>query len=234
MALEDTGGSGYQFYDYQVQHQRSFPLLHSSSRWDLYRLVRVSCATNQTLSGSTSGAGADCRTSAEGGRFRGVGHIQMEAIDSCPIRFEMAAGTTPPSDPTRKSRLYTGPIAITATTSFKATLACANASEKKMLWLPTLTFTSEDDTHAMEDGRAHTRKTLKTDDEEEGHSLLSGKGGQEDEGFLPSVYEADPTWQPRVPASLNVSGVSAVATCAEQARPPPITLEYPFVWEKGY
>jgi DNA-binding beta-propeller fold protein YncE len=31
-----------------------------------------------------------------------------------------------------------------------------------------------------------------------------------------SEYEADPTWKPDAPAALNVSGVSAVATCAEE------------------
>jgi hypothetical protein len=32
--------------------------------------------------------------------------------------------------------------------------------------------------------------------------------------FLPSTYETDPTWKPQAPASLNISGVSAVA-CPE-------------------
>ena len=33
---------------------------------------------------------------------------------------------------------------------------------------------------------------------------------------LPSLYEADPEWKPVVPASLNVSGVSAVACSANE------------------
>lgn len=33
--------------------------------------------------------------------------------------------------------------------------------------------------------------------------------------FLPSIYEFDHSWQPVVPASLNVSGVSAVAVCPD-------------------
>ena len=136
VALEDTGGSVYQFYDYQVDHQRSYPLIHSSSRWNLYRLVRVSCAVNET-------SPSDCRTSADGGRFRGTARVQMEAIDECPIRFEMAEGAQPPPKPTPDSTLYTGPISISRTTSFRAALACGN--ESASAWLASsLTFASDD------------------------------------------------------------------------------------------
>ena len=136
VALEDTGGSVYQFYDYQVGHQRSYPLIHSSSRWNLYKLVRVSCAVNET-------SPSDCRTSADGGRFRGTARVQMEAIDECPIRFEMAEGAQPPPKPTPDSKLYTGPISISRTTSFRAALACGN--ESASAWLASsLTFASDD------------------------------------------------------------------------------------------
>lgn len=135
VALEDTGGSLYQFYDYQLNHQRSYPLLHKSDRWNLYRLVRVSCAVNPTTS-------SDCSTSADGGSFRGKAQIQMEAIDQCPIHFEMVEGTRPPPQPTKLSTLYTGLIEISGTTSFTATLACGNESENAFL-VSSVTFTSD-------------------------------------------------------------------------------------------
>jgi hypothetical protein len=137
ISYEDTGGSMYQFYDYQMEHQRSFPLLHNSSRWNLYRLVRVSCA-------STTNTSSDCRTSADGGRFRGTVTLQMEAIDPCPIRFETGAGTILPRTPTRGSQLYTAPIIISSSTTFKVALMCGDESEAQWL-VSSLAFTREDD-----------------------------------------------------------------------------------------
>jgi hypothetical protein len=137
VSLEDTGQSLYQFYDYQtaVTIQRSYPLLHRSSRWNLYRLVRVSCALNQTNS--------ECHTSVDGGWFRGTARIVMDAIDQCPIRFEMGVGTRPPAQPTVLSKLYTQPIEISQTSSFKAALACRNESVN--VWLvSSLTFIAAD------------------------------------------------------------------------------------------
>ena len=155
VVLEDTGGSLYQFYDYQLEHQRSYPLLHKSSRWNLYRLVRVSCALSQTTS-------SDCQTSADGGRFRGTIHIQMEAIDQCPIRFEMAEGTQPPPKPTPDSKLYTGPILLSATTSFRAALACGNESEN--VWLvSSLTFTTDAQQSLKSDDLTRDDSTLRSE-----------------------------------------------------------------------
>ena len=45
--------------------------------------------------------------------------------------------------------------------------------------------------------------------------LTTGAAAHTAAGFLPSVYEVDPSWEPEAPASLNIYGVSAVATCAE-------------------
>ena len=45
--------------------------------------------------------------------------------------------------------------------------------------------------------------------------LTTGAAAHTAAGFLPSVYEVDPSWEPEAPASLNISGVSAVATCAD-------------------
>jgi hypothetical protein len=67
----------------------------------------------------------------------------MDAIDQCPIRFEMGLGTRPPAQPTVLSKLYTQPIEISQTSSFKAALACRNESVN--VWLvSSLTFIAAD------------------------------------------------------------------------------------------
>ena len=73
----ERGGWEYQFYDYQLEHQSSFPLAHPSPRWNMYALVRVECAPGQS----------ECRNLFDGGWFRGQAEVSMAAINqSCPIR----------------------------------------------------------------------------------------------------------------------------------------------------
>ena len=66
----------------------------------------------------------------------------MEAIDTCPIKYEAESGGAPPRDPTRASKTYTAPIVVSSTTTFKVALACDGQSDKGWL-VSTLTFTKE-------------------------------------------------------------------------------------------
>jgi hypothetical protein len=147
----DSGTSQYQFYSYQLQHQRSFPLLHNSSTWNLYRLVRVQCQRTGRIS-----SGSFCHTLPTGGMFgaksnggmsnRGGAHggsggsggvmVVMTAIDNdCPIRY-----STDGTGLNDNSQEYLLPVFINETTVFKAALVC-DGTEGRDLFVSTLTFT---------------------------------------------------------------------------------------------
>jgi hypothetical protein len=142
----DSGTSQYQFYQYQLQHQRSFPLLHNSSTWNLYRLVRVQCQRNGTggsfchtlPTGGVFGAKPNEGTSNGGKAHGGSGGamVVMAAIDNdCPIRYN-----TDGTDLNDNSQEYLLPVFINETTVFKAALVC-DGTEGGDLFVSTLTFT---------------------------------------------------------------------------------------------
>lgn len=118
----EPGVGAYQFYDYQIRYQRNFPLLHESSQWNLYKLVRIYCASS--LGG--------CRNTADGGSFSGTGAVvTMNAIEQgCPIYY-----TTNGQQPTRDSWKFVSgqqPIPLNGTTRFKAALLCAHGNGSRI------------------------------------------------------------------------------------------------------
>ena len=72
------------------------------------------------------------------------GLLEMVSIDQCAIRYTAREGATPPDDPTSSAQQYAAPLSVSATTTFKAALACAGVHEREWL-VSSLTFTNDDD-----------------------------------------------------------------------------------------
>lgn len=132
----ETGASFYQWYDYQMEHQASFPLLHDSREWNLYKLVRVQCADSTTVLSAATNASVQCTTLHTGGVFSGVSAlVAMTAINAdCPIRY-----TVDGTGPTENGIEYLEPVKITDNTTFKAALVCDGA-DPSSLFISTLSF----------------------------------------------------------------------------------------------
>ena len=144
--LADTGGSMYQFYDYQHQHQQSFPYMRTSSQWNLYRLVRIQCAPGSPLDLRADGATPEqqlCLNRPDGGVFwPGGGRVVMHALragdDGCEIKYTVDG--TPPGANSPQYSPSQASLTINATTTFRAALLCASQEGSDLV--SKLTFTA--------------------------------------------------------------------------------------------